>query len=93
MATARSPTFDRRAFETDVSAVVSRASGATAGEFRVAEFVGRLFELQRRHGVYSTPAFALAILSLLVFEGIAKEVDPDLDFQREAVPFVLRALA
>jgi hypothetical protein len=34
----------------------------------------------------------MAIVALLVFEGIANEVAGDLDFKQEAVPFVLRAL-
>ena len=52
-----------------------------------------LFEVQRRHRIVGTTAFTMAIVSLLVFEGMAKEVAGDLDFGREAVPFVLRALA
>lgn len=60
-------------------------------EFRVADFVGRLFDLQRRHGIRATSEFATIILSLLVLEGIVNEVHPDLDFQSEAQPYIFRA--
>ena len=79
------------AFEADVIALVNRAAGARAREFQVADFVLSLFDLQRRYRVLGTTAFTMAIVSLLVFEGIAKDTYADLDFQREAYPFILRA--
>jgi len=92
MASSRSPSLDYAAFEADVVSLVARSAGKSARDFEVAAFVLGLFETQRTHGVRSTTAFTMAILSLLVFEGLAKQVYPDLDFQREARPFVLRAL-
>lgn len=83
--------LDYRAFRAEIIALVDHVSRASAGEFRVAEFVGRLFDLQRRHGLRGTNAFVMPILSLLVLEGIVLDVDPELDFQRAARPFVLRA--
>jgi ubiquinone biosynthesis protein len=35
----------------------------------------------------------LALLALLVYEGVAKEVYPELDFQQEAMPFTIAALS
>jgi len=81
--------YDR--FEAEVVALVDSVSGAKARDFQVAAFVVRLFEIQRRFRIVGTTAFTMAIVSLLVFEGIAKDVDADLDFQREAHPFILRA--
>ena len=57
----------------------------------VAEFVGRMFDLQRRYGLRGSSDFVMPILSLLVLEGVVLDVDPGLDFQREARPFVMRA--
>jgi ubiquinone biosynthesis protein len=85
--------LDRRRLEAEVSALVAQAAGAAVDDFRVADFVLGLFEIQRRHRIVGTSAFTMAIVSLLVFEGMAKEVAGDLDFGREAVPFVLRALS
>jgi ubiquinone biosynthesis protein len=78
-------------FEAEVAVLVERVSGANARDFQVANFVVGLFDIQRRFRIIGTTAFTMAIVSLLVFEGIAKDVDADLDFQREAHPFVLRA--
>ena len=44
------------------------------------------------HGLYADPQFVFPILSLIVLEGTARDVCPDVDFQAEAVPFVLLAL-
>lgn len=89
MASSVPPDLDRAAFEADVAALVARVSRVPASEFLVADFVGRLFELQRRHRVRGTSAFVMAIVSLLVVEGLVREVYPELDFQREARPFVV----
>jgi ubiquinone biosynthesis protein len=80
-------------FERQVVELVNTVSGASAREFQVVSFVTGMFDVQRRFRIRGTTGFMMAIVSLLVFEGIAKEVDPDLDFQREAMPFVLRASA
>lgn len=91
MALAVPPSLDYRAFRAEVVALVEKAFRASAGEFRVAEFVGRMFDLQRRYGLRGSSDFVMPILSLLVLEGMVLDVDPDLDFQREARPFVMRA--
>ncbi|HEX6042035.1 ABC1 kinase family protein [Longimicrobium sp.] len=83
--------LDYRAFRAEVVALVEQAFRARAGEFRVAEFVGRMFDLQRRHGLRGSSDFVMPVLSLLVLEGMVLDVDPGLDFQREARPFVMRA--
>jgi ubiquinone biosynthesis protein len=79
-------------FEAELSEIVARAAGARVRDFRVADFVLSLFDLERRYRIYGTTAFTMAIVSLLVFEGIAKSVDGELDFQQEAAPFLARAL-
>lgn len=71
--------------------LVGRSAGARASDFLVADFVLGVFDIQRRHGIVGSTAFTMAILSLLVFEGIARDVFPDLDFQGEAHPYILRA--
>jgi ubiquinone biosynthesis protein len=85
------PGLDYEAFAADITSLVGSVSGAKASRFQVAGFVLGLFNSQRRYGIVGTTAFIMAIISLLVFEGLAKEVYPDLDFQREALPFILGA--
>jgi ubiquinone biosynthesis protein len=88
-----SPRLERKAFEAEVVSLVDSVAGRPAQEFLVAEFVASLFDIQRRHGVQGTVAFTMAIVSLLVFEGMVRQVDPNLDFQARAKPFILRASA
>ena len=83
------PEFDDIAFERDIQSLINRISGLNAADFQVAAFVFELFRIQRRHGIYGSPSFTLPILSLLTYEGSIKDLYPNLDFQREAVPFVL----
>jgi ubiquinone biosynthesis protein len=85
------PNLDENKFKSDVAALVKQVSRSRASEFQVAQFVFQLFNIQRRHKLVGTTAFIMAIVSLLVFEGIAKDIYPELDFQREALPFILRA--
>ncbi|MBC7912007.1 MAG: AarF/ABC1/UbiB kinase family protein [Pyrinomonadaceae bacterium] len=80
-------------FDRDISELIGRVGGLRARDFQVGSFVGDLFAIQHKHGIYGTSRFTLIILSLLVYEGVAKDRFPDLDFQKEAVPFVLAALA
>jgi ubiquinone biosynthesis protein len=73
----------------------SHAAGATgtrAGEFSLAAFATRLFDLQRRYGIYAAPEFAFPLLALLVIEGMVNELDRDVDFQALAVPVLMRAI-
>ncbi|HEX8362739.1 MAG TPA: AarF/UbiB family protein [Longimicrobium sp.] len=86
------PGLDYGKFEAEVSALVDEVTRASVREFSVADFVARLFDIQRRHRLHGTSAFVMPILSLLVLEGIVKDEHPGLDFQGEARPYVLRAI-
>lgn len=84
--------IDDVGLEAELDALLCRMGrGTRTGDFQVADFVGELFAIQRRFKVRGTNDFTLAILSLLVMEGVIKEYLPDLDFQQEAVPFLIGA--
>jgi len=85
------PDLKYEKFEADVIALIQSVSRARANEFQVAKFIVQLFDLQRHYRIMGTTAYTMVLLSLLIFEGIAKESYPDLDFQREALPFIFRA--
>lgn len=85
--------WDLLAFERDMEDLIADTAGRKAAEFQVAGFVFRLFQIQGKHGIYGSPHFTLPILSLLTYEGLIKDIYPELDFQQEAVPFVLESLA
>jgi ubiquinone biosynthesis protein len=83
-------------FAADMDEMVGRYSRKRAREFEVSRFAVELFDCQRRHGVRGSTRFMTTILAFTVFEGIAKQIDPELDFQGEArqfIPQVLRRLA
>jgi ubiquinone biosynthesis protein len=81
---------DLEGFRVALGELVSETSGARSGEFDLATFAGRLFDLQRRFGLFPAPEFAFPLLSLLVIEGMIKGFDSDLDFQAEAIPVLRR---
>jgi ubiquinone biosynthesis protein len=81
---------DLEGFRAGLGELVAETSGAKSGEFDLARFAGRLFDLQRRFGLFPAPEFAFPLLSLLVIEGMIKNFDSDVDFQAEAVPVLRR---
>lgn len=85
--------LDTASFDREISELIVSAGGLTARHFQVAGFVAELFSIQRRHKIHGTSKFTMPILSLLVFEGVAKRRHPDLDFQKLSIPFVLAAMA
>jgi ubiquinone biosynthesis protein len=85
--------LDRAALQAELSAHVTRTCGATAQQFNIARFVGGLFAIQHRHRIIAAPDFAMSIMALMTLEGLIQQITPDLDFQSQALPFVLRRLA
>jgi ubiquinone biosynthesis protein len=86
------PGADLAAFRAGVIDLVRASHRRTAGQFRLAPFAARLFDLQRRYGVAAAPEFVFPLLSLLVLEGMINEFDVDVDFQAEAIPTLLAVL-
>lgn len=85
--------LDVPAFDQDITDLIQRVGGLRARDFQVAGFVGELFAIMRKHCIYGTSQFTLIILSLLVYEGVTKQRHPDLDFQQEAIPYLMAALS
>ncbi|WP_028568972.1 ABC1 kinase family protein [Salinispora tropica] len=88
----RGSRYDRDGFRDDVVALVARNSSVRASDFDLASFAATLFAIQRSRGLYADPQFVFPILALLVLEGSVHALVPDIDFQAEAVPYVLRGL-
>ena len=93
LSTARSaPGANVDGFRSELVALIEASAGRSAGEFDLISFAISLFEVQRRHGFYADPQFVFPILSLLVLEGTVREFHPDVDFQREARPFLVTTM-
>lgn len=87
----RAPWCDREAFEAAMVALVDRHAALPTSAFEVTRFAADLFAVQRRHGLRGPTAFTMTIVALLVYEGMVKRLHPELDFQKEARLFILRA--
>lgn len=87
-----SPRADLERFRREIATLVEDAHRRSAGEFALGPFAARLFDLQRRCGLYAAPEFVFPLLSLLVLEGMVRELDPGVDFQAEAKPVLIKAL-
>ncbi|GAB4199821.1 MAG: hypothetical protein OHK0022_20340 [Roseiflexaceae bacterium] len=85
------PNLRAKAFRAEVSTLVASFSRAKTKDYQVSSFVVRLFDIQRRYGIRGTSDFTMAIMSLLILEGISKRFHPDLDFQSQAGPFIFSA--
>ncbi len=85
-------TSDPDGFRDSITELVESTSRATVAEFNLVDFAVRLFDIQRSHGYFADPQFVFPILSLIVLEGTLRSACPDVDFQIEAIPFVLRGL-
>ena len=84
--------LDKDTFIQEMISLVDKYSGKRVTCFQVSGFVVGLFDLQRRHHVRGTTEFTWAIISLLIFEGMAKTIDPELDFQGASISYLQHAL-
>lgn len=80
--------YDSAKFECAMIKLIARHSSKVARDFEVSQFAIELFDTQRKQGICGSTKFTMVIVSLIVFEGIAKHIYPDLDFQSEARRFI-----
>lgn len=93
LATARaSSSADPDGFRARMVRLIDGGSRGAVAEFELVPFAVELFAMQREHGFAADPEFVFPVLSLIVLEGTLRETCPEVDFQLEALPFVLRGL-
>jgi len=85
------PRFERAAFEKAISELVASHSVLKSKDFEITRFVFQLIAIQRRFGMRGSTSFIMAVISMVVFDGICKQIYPDCDFQKEARPFLIKA--
>lgn len=83
--------YDRAAFEDAMVSLVAEHSALKSRDFEVARFVFQLIALQRRFGIRGSTKFMMTILSMVVFDGICKQLYPECDFQAEARGYLITA--
>lgn len=86
------PDADTDGFRRELAALVRANSGVSAADFDLVTFAGSLFDIQRRHDLYAAAEFVFPLLSLLVLEGTVRAFAPQVDFQKVAGPYLMKAL-
>lgn len=79
-----SPNFEYSRFEKEMEEMIHYFYNLNVEEFEVSAFATRLFNIERKNGIKGATHFITVILALMVFEGVAKQLHPKLDFQDEA---------
>ena len=87
----RAKNFDLEAFEAAMVKLIVKHSALKCHEFEVAGFVYEVIETQRRFKIRGSTKFMMTILSMVVFDGICKQLYPQCDFQNEARGFLITA--
>lgn len=90
-ATYRHRNCDRKAFEAAMIELIARHAALRSQEFEITYFVAQLIETQRRFKIRGSTKFMMTIISMVVFDGICKQLYPECDFQGEARGFLIMA--
>ncbi|MEB2343564.1 MAG: AarF/ABC1/UbiB kinase family protein [Deltaproteobacteria bacterium] len=81
---------DVPAMRHDVKELIDRYWAVPIGQIDVADLIGRLFEMLQRHHVVMPSELLLIGKALATVEGMARELDPELDPLRAIRPYILR---
>ncbi len=86
-------TRDYAEYEREVHEFFQGFAGKSLGEVEVSEVVSGIMNILRRHGVKIDPVFTVVNVSMLVAEGLGKQLDPSLDMIELSKPYLFEALA
>jgi aarF domain-containing kinase len=83
---------DQEGFVRGVSRVIGdvNLSAFKLSKVRLGEVLTEVLSLSRKHRVYLEPVFANMVISIIVLEGIGRQLCPDVDLFKELVPFLPR---
>ena len=87
----RAARFNRAGFDEAMAKLIAKHSRLRSSEFEIARFVYELIETQQRFGLRGSTKFMMTVISMVVFDGICKQLYPDCDFQAEARGFLIYA--
>lgn len=85
-------TKDYARYERDVVEYFNGLYGKRFGEVEVSEVVSGIMNILRRHRVMIDPVFTVVNVSMLVAEGLGKQLDPELDMVELSKPYLLEAM-
>ncbi len=86
------PTEGSEAFERFRASMVefmARTWGQPMAQVHPGKLLLDMLALLRRHRIRMAPAFTIVYIAIAVTEGIARQLDPNLDLMAEAIPFFM----
>ncbi len=86
-------TRDYAQYENEVEVFFQSLYGKKLGDIEVSGVVGTIMGILRKHRVQIDPAFTVVHVSMLVAEGLGKQLDPSIDMVALSKPFLFEALA
>jgi ubiquinone biosynthesis protein len=86
-------TKDYARYEAEVVRYFEGYYGKNLGDVEVSEVVSGILNILRRHRVMVDPVFTVVNVSMLVAEGLGKQLDPDIDMVELSKPYLFAAMA
>jgi aarF domain-containing kinase len=84
---------DREAFVRGMSSIIDQVQldSFRLDRVRIGTVLEKVMTLVHRHHVRLEPNFSSLVVSIIVLEGVGRQLDPELDIFRTSVPMLLRA--
>lgn len=83
---------DYAAYEREMADYVATVHKRGMGNVQVTLEIGRLFDILRRHRIQARSHMTMVNLALMTAEGLGKRLDPDLQLNEAALPYLAEAL-
>lgn len=91
----RSKVVDEEVFVEKVADLVDRVrgKGMSLGKYGLGDVLAQMLQLAYHHRVKLETSFVTVVTSIIVVEGLARQLDPDIDVIEAATPHLVRAAA
>lgn len=83
---------DQRALERDLEALIGQFRGAVLRQLQLVTIFGQVFALLRNYKLALPPDLALMIRTLLIAEGVVRQLDPEFDIASQTAPIARELL-
>jgi ubiquinone biosynthesis protein len=83
---------DYAAYEREMAGYVAAVHARGLGNVQVTLEIGRLFDILRRHRIQARSHMTMVNLALMTAEGLGKRLDPTLQLNEAALPYLAEAL-
>lgn len=86
------PGFDRLAYERDIARLMDKYVGKEIRELDSASIITDSVEVIRRHRIKLPTDFAVLARATATLEGVVRQINPEMDFQKLVLPYVQRLM-